>query len=122
MSDSSTSPDPACANGLVQLSDAAAARIAQLVDRQGNPALKLRLSVAGGGCSGFQYDFAFDETVGSDDLVVSNGPAAMLVDATSLPFLAGAVVDYVETLGAAAFQVRNPNAQSSCGCGSSFSV
>lgn len=112
--------DPATAE--VTLSDAAAARIAQLIDRQGNPDLKFRLSVSGGGCSGFQYGFALDETVGSDDVIIRNGTVAMLVDNTSLSFVAGAVVDYVETLGAAAFQVRNPNAQSSCGCGSSFSV
>jgi iron-sulfur cluster insertion protein len=107
---------------MVQFSDAAASRVAQLVDRQGNPALKLRLSVNGGGCSGFQYKFDFDTVAQDDDVVVTNGPATLLVDSISLPFLAGSIVDYVESLGGSSFQVRNPNAQSSCGCGTSFSV
>ncbi len=104
------------------LSLSAATRVAALKLRQGKPDIKLRLSVVGGGCSGFQYRFGFDETVAEDDLVVERDGVAMLIDATSLPFLGGAVIDYTETLGAAAFQVKNPNAQSSCGCGSSFSV
>lgn len=110
------------ANNTVQLSEAAAARVAHLVARQGDPALKLRLSVNGGGCSGFQYKFDFDREAQPDDMVVTTGEATLLVDAVSLPFLDGAVVDYVESLAGAAFQVKNPNAQSSCGCGTSFSV
>ncbi|WP_454557699.1 iron-sulfur cluster insertion protein ErpA [Parapedomonas caeni] len=106
----------------VALSAAAAARVATLVAKQGKPGLKLRLSVDGGGCSGFQYRFGFDETAQPDDLVVSRDGVSMVVDAVSLPFLEGAVVDYVESLGGSSFQVINPNAQSSCGCGSSFSI
>ncbi len=104
------------------LSSSAASRVAALKLRQGKPDSKLRLSVIGGGCSGFQYRFGFDEAVAEDDLVVERDGVAMLIDASSLPFLVGAVVDYIETLGAAAFQVKNPNADSSCGCGSSFSI
>jgi iron-sulfur cluster insertion protein len=104
------------------LSESAAKRVAALKTRQGNPALMLRLSVDGGGCSGFQYKFGFDEAVNDDDLIVEQHGVKMVVDSTSLPFLEGAVVDYVETLGAAAFQVKNPQATASCGCGSSFAV
>jgi iron-sulfur cluster insertion protein len=104
------------------LSESAARRVTTLKTRQGNPDLLLRLSVDGGGCSGFQYKFGFDTMARVDDLVVERDGVQMVVDAVSLPFLDGAVVDYVETLGAAAFQVKNPSASSSCGCGSSFSV
>lgn len=106
----------------VALSEAAAKRVATLIERQGNPRLKLRLSVDGGGCSGFQYKFGFDETVQPDDTVVERDGVTMVVDSVSLPLLEGAEVDFVETLGAASFQVKNPNAQSSCGCGTSFSI
>lgn len=104
------------------LSESAAKRVTALKIRQGNPDLLLRLSVDGGGCSGFQYKFGFDTVTQPDDLVVERDGVHMVVDAVSLPFLEGAVVDYVETLGAAAFQVKNPSATASCGCGSSFSV
>jgi iron-sulfur cluster insertion protein len=104
------------------LSESAAKRVAMLKTRQGNPNLLLRLSVDGGGCSGFQYKFGFDETVRDDDITVERDGVTMVVDSVSLPFLEGAVVDYVETLGAAAFQVKNPQATASCGCGSSFAV
>jgi iron-sulfur cluster insertion protein len=104
------------------LSESAARRVSALKTRQGNPDLLLRLSVDGGGCSGFQYRFGFDTVAQADDLVVERDGVTMVVDAVSLPFLDGAVVDYVETLGAAAFQVKNPSATASCGCGSSFSV
>lgn len=106
----------------VALSAAAAKRIATLIERQGNPALKLRLSVDGGGCSGFQYRFGFDENTQPDDTIIERDGVIMLVDPVSLPFLEGAEVDFVESLGAASFQVKNPNAQSSCGCGTSFSI
>ncbi len=104
------------------LSESAARRVSALKTRQGKPGLVLRLSVDGGGCSGFQYKFGFDEAVNDDDTVVERDGVTMVVDPISLPFLEGAVVDYVETLGAAAFQVKNPQATASCGCGSSFSV
>jgi iron-sulfur cluster insertion protein len=107
---------------LPSLSDAAARRVAALQQRSNRPDAKLRVSVDGGGCSGFQYRFGFDDMIGSDDAVIENQGITLLVDETSLPFLEGAVVDYVETLGAASFQIRNPNAASSCGCGNSFSV
>jgi iron-sulfur cluster insertion protein len=104
------------------LSPSAAARVAVLRVRQGNPDLMLRLSVDGGGCSGFQYKFGFESVRQSDDLAVETDGVIMVVDAVSLPFVEGAVVDYVETLGASAFQVKNPQASSSCGCGTSFAV
>lgn len=105
-----------------QLMPAAAARVAAIAARQGKPGLKLRLAVDGGGCAGFQYRFGLETEAAPDDLAVETDGVTMLVDAVSLPFLEGAEVDYVETIGAAAFQVKNPNAQSGCGCGSSFSV
>lgn len=106
----------------VMLSSAAAARVAAISARQGKPGLKLRLAVDGGGCAGFQYKFGLESAAADDDLVVETDGVAMLVDPVSLPFLEGAKVDYVETMGAAAFKVTNPNAASGCGCGSSFSV
>ena len=105
-----------------QLMPAAAARVAAIAARQGKPGLKLRLAVDGGGCAGFQYRFGLETDAAADDLVVETDGVTMLVDAVSLPFLDGAQVDYVETIGAASFQVKNPNAQSGCGCGSSFSI
>ncbi len=104
------------------LSPSAAARVVALRIRQGNPALMLRLSVDGGGCSGFQYKFGFEANRLADDVAVETDGVTMVIDPISLPFVAGATVDYVETLGAAAFQVKNPQASASCGCGSSFSV
>ena len=106
----------------IGLSQKAAARVAALIDQQGNPNLKLRLSVSGGGCSGFQYGFDFDEAQNDDDIIVERDGVTMLVDPMSLLYIAGGEVDYVEDLVGASFQVKNPNATSSCGCGSSFSV
>ncbi|MGL4542424.1 MAG: iron-sulfur cluster insertion protein ErpA [Polymorphobacter sp.] len=105
-----------------QLMPAAAARVAAIAARQGKPGLMLRLAVDGGGCAGFQYRFGLETDAAADDLLVETDGVTMLVDAVSLPFLEGAQVDFVETIGAASFQVKNPNAQSGCGCGSSFSV
>jgi len=82
----------------------------------------LRISVAGGGCSGFQYRFDIDHARGDDDLVITCGDATVLVDAASQPFLAGAVVDFVDDLSGASFRVNNPNATTSCGCGTSFAL
>lgn len=105
----------------VSLSPSAAARVAAIAARKAaRPAL--RLSVDGGGCAGFQYRFALAEDVAPDDHVAETDGVTLLVDEVSLPFVEGAVVDYVENLGGAAFTVVNPNAQSSCGCGTSFSV
>ena len=109
-------------NETVSLSAAAAKRVAAIVVKQGDPSLKLRLSVEGGGCSGFQYKFGLDGQVAADDLVVTTDGVSMLVDAVSIPFLEGAIVDFVDNLGGASFQVKNPNATSGCGCGTSFSV
>jgi iron-sulfur cluster insertion protein len=106
----------------LSLTAAAARRIGELIAAEGNPNLMLRLAVSGGGCSGFQYGFSFDDTRGEDDLLFERDGVKMVVDQTSIELLAGAEVDFVEDLVGSAFQVRNPNATSSCGCGSSFSV
>ncbi len=106
----------------LSLTAAAARRIGELIAAEGNPNLMLRLAVSGGGCSGFQYGFSFDDTRGEDDLLFERDGVRMVVDQTSIELLAGAEVDFVEDLVGSAFQVRNPNATSSCGCGSSFSV
>lgn len=104
------------------VSDSALSRIAYLLSTE--PAgSKLRVAVEGGGCSGFQYHYDFTgEPPGADDLVFGSEKAPVIVDTTSLEFLKDSVLDYVETLGAAAFEIKNPNAKSSCGCGNSFSV
>lgn len=106
----------------VTLSSTAAKRVAQLITAQGNPNLKLRLSVSGGGCSGFQYGFDLTENGEDDDIVVEKDGVTMLVDSMSLLYIMGAEVDYVTDLVGSSFQVTNPNASSSCGCGSSFSI
>ncbi len=106
----------------VSLTEAAARRIAQLASAEGNPNLMLRLAVSGGGCSGFQYGFSFDDTRHEDDAEFQRDGVKLLIDATSLDLLAGAEIDFVEDLVGASFQVRNPNATSSCGCGTSFAV
>jgi len=106
----------------VSLSTSAASRIASLREQQGDPSLMFRVSVSGGGCSGFQYGFSFESDQSDDDLTVERDGVTMLVDSTSLLYLAGSEVDYVEDLVGASFQVKNPNAESSCGCGTSFSV
>ena len=103
------------------LSPSAAARVAAIAARQGKPAI-LRLSVEGGGCSGFQYKFGLADAAEGDDLVVERDGVTLVVDPVSLDLVAGSVVDYVESLGGAAFKVENPQAASGCGCGSSFSV
>ena len=106
----------------VRFSDAAAARVKVLTEENKNPALKLRVFVSGGGCSGFQYGFEFDENVNDGDLVIENSGATMLIDAMSLQYLNGAEIDFVEGLEGSRFVINNPNASSTCGCGASFSV
>ena len=106
----------------VSISENAAKRVAALIEQQGNPNLKLRLSVSGGGCSGFQYGFEFDEEQKADDIVVERDGVTMLVDGMSLLYIMGSEVDFVEDLVGASFQVVNPNATANCGCGSSFSI
>ena len=104
------------------VSDSAARRIALLIEREGKPDMMLRLTVSGGGCSGFQYGFGFDNVVNDDDFIFTNGDVKVVTDDTSLDLLNGSTLDYVETMMAAAFEIKNPNASSSCGCGNSFSV
>ena len=106
----------------VRLSASAARRLAELIRSEGRPGLMLRLSVSGGGCSGFQYGFSFDETLTDEDRVFERDGVKLVVDDVSLTLLGGAEVDYVEELVGSSFQVKNPNAKSSCGCGSSFAV
>ncbi|WP_235868176.1 iron-sulfur cluster insertion protein ErpA [Paremcibacter congregatus] len=106
----------------VTLSGSAAKRIAALCAKEGNPDLKFRVSVDGGGCSGFQYDFNLVTEKKDDDLVVERDGVTMLVDGLSLLYLSGSEVDFVEELAGSMFVVKNPNATASCGCGSSFAV
>jgi iron-sulfur cluster insertion protein len=106
----------------IQFSDRAARKVRDLIDGEANDALKLRVFVTGGGCSGFSYGFTFDEEVADDDSVVENGGVTMVVDSMSYQYLAGAQVDYREDLQGAQFVVKNPNASSTCGCGNSFAI
>ena len=107
----------------VTLTSNAAKRIAHLMAADEKPGAKLRIAVMGGGCSGFQYTFDFVYEAAEDrDLVISQDGAIVLIDEVSLPFMEQAVVDYVETLGAAHFEIKNPNASAKCGCGNSFAV
>src|ERR1700739_5023693 len=102
--------------------DAAAHKVGELIDEENNPALKLRVYISGGGCSGFQYGFTFDEQSADDDLAVIRDGVTLVVDPLSLQYLMGAEVDYAENLHGAQFVIRNPNAKTTCGCGSSFAV
>ena len=103
-------------------SDAAAAKVRELVAEEGNPNLKLRVYITGGGCSGFQYGFTFDEASADDDLALEKDGVTLVVDPLSLQYLMGAEIDYAESLSGAQFVIRNPNAKTTCGCGSSFTV
>jgi iron-sulfur cluster insertion protein len=102
--------------------DSAAAKVKELIEEEGNPGLKLRVFVTGGGCSGFQYGFTFDEEVNDDDTTLEKGGVTLLIDPMSYQYLVGAEIDYSEGLEGAQFVIRNPNATSTCGCGSSFSA
>jgi iron-sulfur cluster insertion protein len=102
--------------------DAAAHKVRELIAEEQNPNLKLRVYISGGGCSGFQYGFTFDEQSADDDLAVVNDGVTLVVDPLSLQYLMGAEIDYAENLHGAQFVIRNPNAKATCGCGSSFSV
>jgi iron-sulfur cluster insertion protein len=101
---------------------AAAAKVGALIREEGNADLKLRVYISGGGCSGFQYGFEFDENQAEDDVAMQRDGVTLLVDPLSLQYLLGAEVDYSESLHGAQFVIRNPNAKSTCGCGSSFTV
>ncbi len=106
----------------ILFTDSAAAKVKGLIDEEGNPDLKLRVFVSGGGCSGFQYGFTFDESTNEDDTVMQKNGVTLLIDAMSYQYLVGAEIDYQESIEGAQFVIKNPNATSSCGCGSSFSA
>lgn len=105
----------------IAITPAAAARVALIAEKQGKPAI-LRLSVEGGGCSGFQYKFGFADAPESDDIIAERDGVRLVVDSISLDLVRGAAVDFVDNLGGAHFTVTNPNAASGCGCGTSFSI
>ncbi|MDG5974543.1 iron-sulfur cluster insertion protein ErpA [Hydrogenophaga taeniospiralis CCUG 15921] len=117
-SPSSTGTLPA----LLEFTPRAAAKVAELIQEEGNPNLKLRLYVTGGGCSGFSYGFAFDDQIAEDDTLTVTEGVALVVDAMSQQYVLGARVDFEDGLEGSRFVIHNPNAQSTCGCGSSFSV
>jgi iron-sulfur cluster insertion protein len=100
----------------------AARKVKELIDEEGSPDLKLRVFVSGGGCSGFQYGFTFEDTVNEDDTQVQKDTVTLLIDPMSLQYLMGAEIDYQDSLQGSQFVIRNPNATSTCGCGSSFSA
>lgn len=110
-------PEPA-----LRITEAALSRVRELIREEGKPALKLRVSIEGGGCSGFQYDVSFAEARADDDLVIYRDGVELLVDPLSMQYLEGAEVDYVEQLSGAQFVIHNPNAKTTCGCGSSFTA
>ena len=109
-------PDP------LVFTDAAATKVKQLIDEEGNANLKLRVFVQGGGCSGFQYGFTFDEEIAGDDTRLDKGGVTLLIDPMSLQYLAGAEIDYQQGIQGEQFVIKNPNATSTCGCGSSFAA
>ena len=114
--DSSAIPAP------LVFTDSAASKVKTLIEEEGNPDLKLRVFVQGGGCSGFQYGFTFDEDVNEDDTVMDKNGVQLLIDSMSYQYLVGAEIDYKEDLEGSQFVIKNPNATTTCGCGSSFSV
>ena len=106
----------------ITITDSAIAKITDLLAEENNPNLKLRTFVQGGGCSGFRYGFTFDEEQNEDDFLIERPGMKLVIDSMSMMYLEGAVIDYVEELMGAQFTIKNPNAKSTCGCGSSFSV
>ena len=107
---------------LLIFTDSAANKVKQLIEEEGNSDLKLRVFVSGGGCSGFQYGFTFDEIANEDDTVLDKNGVQLLIDPMSFQYLSGAEIDYQEGLEGSQFVIKNPNATTTCGCGSSFSV
>lgn len=105
----------------VLLTDSAAAKVRDLIAEEGNPDIRLRVFVSGGGCSGFQYGFQFEEATADDDTVIEKDGVTLLVDPMSFQYLVGAEIDYTEGIEGAQFVIKNPNATTTCGCGSSFS-
>lgn len=106
----------------INFTDSAANKVKELIVEEGNDALKLRVFVSGGGCSGFQYGFTFDEAVNDDDTTMEKNGVTLLIDSMSYQYLVGAEIDYTEGLEGSQFVIKNPNATSTCGCGSSFSA
>ena len=106
----------------INFTESAADKVDDLIAEEGNPALKLRVFVQGGGCSGFQYGFTFDEDVNEDDTEFSKKGVTLLVDSMSFQYLVGAEIDYKEDINGSQFVIKNPNATTTCGCGSSFSA
>ena len=106
----------------IEMTDAAAAKVKALITEEENPELKLRVYITGGGCSGFQYGFTFDEEVSDDDTKINKNGVTLLVDPMSFQYLFGAEIDYKEDIEGSQFVIRNPNASTTCGCGSSFDV
>jgi iron-sulfur cluster insertion protein len=106
----------------LNFTDSAANKVKELIVEEGNDALKLRVFVSGGGCSGFQYGFTFDEAVNEDDTTLEKNGVTLLIDSMSYQYLVGAEIDYTEGLEGSQFVIKNPNATSTCGCGSSFSA
>jgi iron-sulfur cluster insertion protein len=106
----------------IRISDTVVSKVAEMLAEEGDDKLQLRIFVTGGGCSGFQYGFAFDDEVKEDDVRIERGAIKVVVDAMSLQYLVGAEIDYEDKLEGARFVIRNPNASSTCGCGSSFTV
>lgn len=109
-------------NTPIVFTDSAADKVKQLIEEEGNLALKLRVFISGGGCSGFQYGFTFDESTNDDDMIMEKNGVQLLVDSMSFQYLVGAEIDYQENIQGAQFVIKNPGASSTCGCGSSFSV
>ncbi len=108
---------------MVEITDSAKAKVIDLLNEENNPELMLRTFVQGGGCSGFQYGFTFDEEKNEDDFEIElDSKWKLVVDAMSMQYMTGAVIDYTEDLNGSQFSIKNPNAQTTCGCGSSFSV
>ena len=106
----------------IRLSENAVRKVSDLVTDEGNPALQLRVYITGGGCSGFQYGFTFDDNTAEDDWIIEREGVAALIDAMSYQYLMGSEIDYVEGLEGSKFVVNNPNATTTCGCGASFSI
>jgi iron-sulfur cluster insertion protein len=115
-------PDYRQAGAPLVFTEAAARKVHELIQEEGNPELKLRVYISGGGCSGFQYGFTFDDARAEDDFALDREGVTLLVDPLSLQYLTGAEIDYTENLSGSQFVIRNPNAKTTCGCGSSFST
>lgn len=112
----------AASTGPLVFTDSAADKVRQLIEEEGNPELMLRVFISGGGCSGFQYGFTFEEQAAEDDTRVTKNDVTLLIDPLSFQYLVGAEIDYSEGLQGSQFVIRNPNAKTTCGCGSSFGV